>query len=82
MMLKMMEAVIMMPMTMTMSHLIWLIESKRCKICHKAFHEKNGSFTRYNGHEIRFITFMLQSSLSYTPIESIGIIGTICSQKQ
>ena len=32
---------------------------------------KKGSFSSYKGHEIRFITVMLQKCLSYTPIDSI-----------
>ena len=43
---------------------------------------KNGSFACYNEHEIRFLTVGLQSCLSYTPIESISNIETICGNKQ
>ena len=60
---------------------IWLIESKWCKICHKAFHEK-GSFACYNGQEFRFVTVMLHGCLSYTPIDSRSNIGTICRHKE
>ena len=36
---------------------------------------RKGSLACYNGHEIRFITVMLQSCPSYTSIESITNTG-------
>ena len=39
------------------------------KYATRHFVKKKGSFTHYNRHEIRFITVMLQSWLSYTPVE-------------
>ena len=47
----------------------------------RAFHHL-ALFACYNGHEIRFTAVMVQSCLSYTPVESISKIGTICCQKQ
>ena len=47
----------------------------------RAFHHL-ASCACYFGHKIRFITVMLQSCLSYTPLESISKIGTIRRHKQ
>ena len=43
---------------------------------------KKGSFACYSGHEIRSSTVMLQSCLSYTPIDSKSNVGKICRHKQ
>ena len=39
---------------------------------------KKGSIACYDGHKITLITVMLQGCVSYTPIDSISNIGTIC----
>ena len=44
---------------------------------------KKGSFACYSGHEIRSrSTVMLQSCLSYTPIDRKSNVGKICRHKQ
>ena len=43
---------------------------------------KKSSFACYSGHEIRSSTVMLQSCLSYTPIDSKSNVGKICRHKQ